>query len=144
MRIPCRAPFRKDIEDAPRTGFPGTFGEGWFKKFQEVQDMFFELREYRIKDEKRERWVKLMEEKIIPFQMSKGMVAVGSFVAVDEPDLYVWIRRFENEEEAERLYKEVYESEYWRTEIKPQADEMLDRERMRITRLEATEKSVIR
>ena len=106
--------------------------------------MFFELREYRIKDEKRERWVKLMEEQIIPFQMSKGMVAVASFVAVDEPDLYVWIRRFENEEEAERLYKEVYESEYWRTEIKPLADEMFDREKMRITRLEATGKSVIR
>ncbi|MBN2060429.1 MAG: hypothetical protein JW882_08430 [Deltaproteobacteria bacterium] len=51
--------------------------------------MFFELREYRIKGEKRERWVKLMEVKIIPFQMSKGMVAVGSFVAVDELDFYV-------------------------------------------------------
>ena len=106
--------------------------------------MFFELREYRIKDGKRERWVKLMEEKIIPFQMSKGMVAVGSFVALDEPDLYVWIRRFKNEDEAERLYKEVYESDYWRAEITPQADEMLDRERMRVTRLAATEKSVIR
>ena len=106
--------------------------------------MFFELREYRIKDGKRKRWVKLMEEKIIPFQISKGMVAVGSFVALDEPDLYVWIRRFENEEEAERLCKEVYESEYWRTEIKPESDEMLDRDRMRITRLAATEKSVIR
>ena len=106
--------------------------------------MFFELREYRIRDGKRERWVKLMEEKIIPFQMSKGMVAVGSFVALDEPDLYIWIRRFENEEEAERLYKEVYESDFWKTEITPQADEMLDRERMRITRLAATEKSVIR
>ena len=106
--------------------------------------MFFELREYRIKDEKRDRWVKLMEEDIIPFQVSKGMVFVGSFVAPDEPDLYVWIRRFESEEEAERLYKEVYESEYWKTEIKPQADEMLDRERMRITKLEATPKSVIR
>jgi hypothetical protein len=106
--------------------------------------MFFELREYRIKDGKRERWVKLMEEKIIPFQMSKGMVAVGSFVAMDEPDLYVWIRRFDSEEEAERLYKDVYESEYWKTEIKPEADEMLDRARMRITRMTATEKSVIR
>jgi len=106
--------------------------------------MFFELREYRIKDGKRKRWVKLMEEKIIPFQISKGMVAVGSFVALDEPDLYVWIRRFENEEEAERLCKEVYESEYWRTEIKPESDEMLDRDRMRITRLAATDKSVIR
>ena len=106
--------------------------------------MFFELREYRIKDGKRDRWVRLMEEKIIPFQVSKGMVAVGSFVAVDEPGLYVWIRRFENEEEAERLYKDVYESEYWKTEIKPEADKMLDRDRMRITRLTATDKSVIR
>jgi hypothetical protein len=111
---------------------------------QGVRVMFFELREYRIKDNNRERWVKLMEEKIIPFQISKGMVAVGSFVAVDQPDLYVWIRRFESEEEAERLYKAVYDSEYWRTEIKPQADEMLDREKMRITRLAATAKSVIR
>jgi hypothetical protein len=84
-----------------------------------------------------------MEEKIIPFQTSKGMVAVGGFVALDEPDLYVWMRRFENEEEAERLYKEVYESEYWKKEIKPEADEMLDRERMRVVRLEATSKSVI-
>ena len=70
--------------------------------------------------------------------------SIASFVAPDEPDLYVWIRRFDSEEEAERLYKEVYESDYWKTEIKPQADEMLDRERMRITRLEATPKSVIR
>jgi len=106
--------------------------------------MFFELREYRIKDGKRERWVELMEEEIIPFQISKGIVVVGSFVAMDEPDLYVWIRRFENKDEADRLYKEVYESDYWRTEIKPQADEMLDRDKMRVTRLEATEKSVIR
>ncbi len=106
--------------------------------------MFFELRQYRIKDGKRDRWVKLMEEKIIPFQVSKGMVFVASFVSLDEPDLYVWIRRFESEEEAERLYGEVYESDFWRTEIKPFADEMLDRERMLVTRMAATEKSVIR
>jgi hypothetical protein len=105
--------------------------------------MFFELREYRIKEGKRAQWVKLMEEKIIPFQMSKGMVAVGSFVALDEPDLYVWMRRFKNNDEAERLYREVYESEYWKTEIKPEADVMLNRERMRVIRLEATPKSVI-
>lgn len=105
--------------------------------------MFFELREYRIKDGKRDRWVKVMEEKIIPFQISKGMVAVASFVSKDESDLYVWIRRFESEKEAERLYKDVYESDYWKNEIKPLADEMLDREHMRIVKLEATPKSVV-
>ena len=104
----------------------------------------FELRQYRIKDGKRARWVKLMEEEVIPFQISKGVVVVGSFIAEEEEDLYIWIRRFENEEERERLYKEIYESDYWINEVKPQADEMLDRERMEITRLVATPKSVIR
>ncbi len=105
--------------------------------------MFFELRQYRVKNGQRERWAQLMEEKIIPFQISKGMVVMGSFVAPEEPDLYVWIRRFESEEERVRLYKAVYETDYWRNEIAPLADEMLDRERMVITRLEPTPKSVM-
>jgi hypothetical protein len=105
--------------------------------------MFFELRQYRIKDGQRDRWVKLMEETVIPFQISKGVVVIGSFIAQEEEDLYVWIRRFESEEARERLYREIYESDFWINEVKPQADEMLDRERMHITRLEATPKSVI-
>jgi hypothetical protein len=105
--------------------------------------MFFELRQYRIKGGQRERWVKLMEEEIIPFQVSKGMVVIGSFVSQEEEDLYVWIRRFEDEEERERLYDDVYESDYWKNEIRPQIDEMLDRETMNVTRIEATPKSVI-
>jgi hypothetical protein len=105
--------------------------------------MFFELRQYRVKPGQRDSWVKLMEQKIIPFQISKGMVVIGSFIGQEEEDLYVWVRRFESEEERERLYKEVYESDYWQNEIAPQVGEMLDRERTIVTRLEATTKSVI-
>ena len=43
----------------------------------------------------RERWVRWMEEKIIPYQVALGVVVVGSFVAEEDPDLYVWIRRFD-------------------------------------------------
>ncbi len=106
--------------------------------------MFFEHREYRINEGQRERMVKLMEEEVIPFQVSKGIVVVGSFVAMDDPDLYVWIRRFESEAEAERLYKEVYDSDVWKNEIGPLVGEMLDRENIRVTRLAATPMSVIR
>lgn len=105
--------------------------------------MFFELRQYRVKPGQRESWVRLMEEKIIPFQISKGMVVIGSFVGQEETDLYVWIRRFESEEERVRLYQEVYQSDFWQNEISPQVDEMLDRERIQVTRLEATPRSVI-
>ena len=106
--------------------------------------MLFELRQYRTRSGKREAWVKMMEEEIIPFQTSKGVVVVGSFVGEDEDDLYVWIRRFDSEAERERLYEAVYESDYWKNEIAPRIPEHLDRERHVVTRMEATGKSVLR
>src|ERR671933_2457977 len=105
--------------------------------------MFFELRQYRTKPGQREKWVKFMEEEIIPFQVSKGMVILGSFVGQEEDDLYVWIRRFESEEERERLYQAVYESDRWKNEIAPQVGELIDRSKIVVTRIEATPKSVI-
>src|SRR5512140_3352115 len=56
--------------------------------------MIFELRQYRLRPGQRERWVKWMEEKIIPYQVALGVVVIGSFVAEEDPDLYVWMRRF--------------------------------------------------
>lgn len=106
--------------------------------------MFFELRQYRTKPGQRENWVKCMEEEIIPFQVSKGMVIVGSFVGEEEGDLYVWIRRFDSEDERKRLYEAVYESDYWKNEIAPKVPEMLDRDKIKVTRIQATPKSVMK
>ena len=106
--------------------------------------MFFELRQYRIKPGQMERWVKFMDEVLIPFQSSKGMVIVGSFVSQDEADLYVWIRRFEDEADKERLYKAVYESDAWLNEYKPLVGEMNDREKIMVTRIAPTARSIIR
>lgn len=106
--------------------------------------MLFELRQYRMKPGQAENWVRLMEEKIIPFQIAKGMVVVGSWVGEAEPDLYVWIRRFDSEEERVRLYAEVYESDFWKNEIAPIAGDMIYRDKHVITRLLPTAKSVLR
>lgn len=85
-----------------------------------------------------------MEEEVIPFQTSKGIVVVGSFVGEEEDDLYVWIRRFDSESERERLYEAVYESDYWKDEMAPRVLEYIDRERTVVTRMEPTGKSVLR
>ena len=50
--------------------------------------MFFELREYRTLPGQRQNWVDFMEQTIIPFQVSKGMVILGSFTGEEEDDLY--------------------------------------------------------
>ena len=106
--------------------------------------MIFELRQYRVYPGKMEEWVRFMEEVIIPFQVSKGMVICGSFVGEEEEDLYVWIRRFDSEEDRERLYEAVYESDTWKNEVADEVGTMLDRDKIVVTRLEPTSKSVIR
>jgi NIPSNAP len=106
--------------------------------------MFFELRQYRTRPGQRENWVRFAEEEVIPFQISKGMVLVGSWTGEQEDDLFVWMRRFESEAERERLYAAVYESDHWKNTIAPQIPAMLDRDRMVITRIEPTARSVIR
>jgi hypothetical protein len=106
--------------------------------------MLFELRQYKTHPGQRDKWVQYMEEKIIPFQVSKGMVIVGSFVAEEDPNSYIWIRRFESEQDRERLYKEVYESDYWKNEVAPEVPTMLDRDKIVVTRLNPTQKSVVR
>ena len=105
--------------------------------------MFFELREYRTLPGQRENWVRFMEEEIIPFQVSKGMVILGSFTGEEEDDLYIWIRRFESEAQREKLYAAVYESERWVNEIGPEVPKMLDRSKIVVRRIEATPRSVI-
>ncbi len=106
--------------------------------------MLFELREYHCKPGKRDEWVRFMEEVVIPFQTSQGMVVVASFVGEAADDLYVWIRRFDSEAERARLYQAVYESDTWKNEMSPKVPEMLDRTKTVVTRLNPTAKSVIR
>ncbi len=103
--------------------------------------MLFELRQYHIRPGCREAWVRLMEDEVIPFQVAQGMVILGSFVGEDDESVYVWIRRFADEDERKRLYAAVYESDHWKTNIGPRIPELMDREQIRVTRLTPTPKS---
>jgi hypothetical protein len=105
--------------------------------------MFFELRQYHIRPGQQKAWVACMEEEIIPFQVKMGMVVLGSFVGEEDESVYVWLRRFESEQERKRLYDLVYQSDYWKTEIAPRVPTMIDRELIKVTRLVATPRSVI-
>ena len=72
---------------------------------------FFELRIYQVFAGKMTEWLELMENTIIPFQVSKGMIIHGSFTensfdrfhlsngiremdTLENRNLYIWIRRF--------------------------------------------------
>ncbi|MCY4143042.1 MAG: NIPSNAP family protein [Gammaproteobacteria bacterium] len=106
--------------------------------------MFYELRQYKIQPGKMDEWVALMEEVIIPFQVAKGMVIVGSFRGEVDDTVYVWMRRFDSEAERERLYREVYGSEKWREAIQPRVAELMDMTSVSVQRIVPTLRSVVR
>ena len=103
---------------------------------------FYELRQYKIRPGKMDEWIQFMEEEILPFQISKGMVVTGSYRGEEDDSIYIWMRRFENEEERERLYEAVYESDEWKEKIAPRVPELMDRSAVQVTRIVPTPKSV--
>ena len=105
---------------------------------------FYELRQYKVLPGKMDEWVKIMEEEIIPFQISKGMVICGSFRGETDNSAYIWIRRFNSEAEREVQYKAVYETDHWKTKIAPRVPSCLDRAAMVVTRIIPTSKSTVR
>ncbi|NNG02558.1 MAG: NIPSNAP family containing protein [Inquilinus sp.] len=98
----------------------------------------YELRQYKVRDGQMSAWLDLMEGEIIPYVVSKGMVFTASFRAEDDPSVYVWIRRFEDEADRERLYAKVYESEHWKSDLSPRIGDLLIREEAIIHRLVPT------
>ncbi len=106
--------------------------------------MIFELREYRIKTGMRPSWVKLMDEMIIPFQQKMGMSIIGSFTAIEENDLYIWIRGFNSEDERLKLYDKVYGSDYWKKDVRNAMGDMLIKSEMKVTLMASTPESVLK
>ena len=122
---------------------------------------FFELRIYQIFPGKMDEWLSFMEKTIMPFQVEQGMVIHGSFV-MDSSDQfalengervmnsekkgnnYVWIRRFENQEEKVKLYKAVYESKEWVNNIAPTVANLVDRNSILVHNLSSTALSIMK
>ena len=104
---------------------------------------FYELRQYKVLPGQLEGWVKMMEEEIIPFQVAKGMVITGSFHGETDPSVYIWLRRFDSEEQRVALYAAVYESDHWKTKIAPRVPEYLVRSASVVTRIIPTSKSTV-
>ena len=103
----------------------------------------FEVREYPVREGKMDEWISFMEEKIVPFIVSKGMVPVAMFKSPKDPNLFLWIRRFENEAHRTELYTAVYESDEWQRDFKPVVRSLVDVENAVVHDLEPTRRSPV-
>ena len=122
---------------------------------------FFELRIYQVFPGKMTEWLELMENTIIPFQVSKGMIIHGSFTeksfdrfylkngkremeTLENRNLYIWIRRFKDLNHKKTLYKKVYESEEWVKNIAPIVETLINRNTIVVHNVNSTALSIMK
>jgi NIPSNAP len=106
--------------------------------------MQYELRQYWAKPGRRAELVRMMDHDILPFQVSCGVDVVASFVAAEDSDAYVWIRRWSSDEQRERVIAAVYDSTRWTDELMPAVRALISRERTIVTMLDPTAGSPLR
>lgn len=86
-----------------------------------------ELREYRIKPGKTKEWLDWMREEIVPYQISKGMNILDTYLRTDENgrDYFVWLREFESESSRQTIYQQTY-NDWWIKEVRPRVFSLID------------------
>jgi hypothetical protein len=85
-----------------------------------------EVRIYTIHKGKRDEFVKLYDEVLLPAQQRFGLDVLGQFVSLEDNQTFVWLRRFENEEERRRKWDEFYGSDLWKNELGPIANPLME------------------
>jgi hypothetical protein len=70
--------------------------------------MFYEIRTEHARTGRGTELARYLDNTVIPLHQELGMRVVGAFTAVDEPDSFVWIRRFEDAADRERILDAVH------------------------------------
>ncbi|MEM7189982.1 MAG: NIPSNAP family protein [Pseudomonadota bacterium] len=104
---------------------------------------FYEVRQYVVRPGKMAEWLKMFDDEIVPFQVGKGMVIPAVFSGEEDESVFIWLRRFNSEEERVQLYKAVYEDPFWTDEMAPRIGECIDRELIQVQRVTASGMSIL-
>ncbi|MGM5068771.1 NIPSNAP family protein [Rhodococcus qingshengii] len=98
--------------------------------------MFIEQYEYTVNLGMGDQWERFMLDQAVPYQRGRGMRIMGLFWADDEHTRFIWMRAFTNDEERERLYTAVYDSDDWQQNYLPEVRRLVVKGSSRTTRLD--------
>lgn len=107
----------------------------------DASESFYEIRRYRAHPGRRDELVQLMDDLILPFMVEHGVQVTASFTDADDPNAYVWIRRFDNESDRLARYEAVYEHLEWITVLGPKVLALMDDSAAVVTRAVPTSSS---
>jgi hypothetical protein len=72
-----------------------------------------ELRQYTLKPDQRETLIALFDREFVEPQEAAGMTVIGQFRDLDRPDMFVWLRGFEDMEVRKDALSAFYDGPVW-------------------------------
>lgn len=72
-----------------------------------------ELRQYTLKPGQRETLIALFDREFVETQEAAGMTVIGQFRDLDRPDMFVWLRGFEDMEARKSALTAFYDGPVW-------------------------------
>ncbi len=73
----------------------------------------YELRQYTLRPHVRDAFVTLFDAELLESQDAAGMRVLGQFRDLDRPDVFVWLRGFEDMSARRRALQAFYEGPVW-------------------------------
>jgi quinol monooxygenase YgiN len=85
-----------------------------------------ELRQYTLHPGMRDRLIELFDREFVESQEATGMVVIGQFRDMDNPDRFVWLRGFEDMQTRARALQKFYGGPVWKAHREAANATMID------------------
>ena len=79
--------------------------------------MIIEMRTYKIKPGKRERFLEIFRHRSVPAHRDIGMKILGPFLSLEDPDTFFFMRGFPDLASRDPMKAQFYEGELWKREL---------------------------
>ena len=88
--------------------------------------MIIEMRTYKTKPGKRDRFLEIFRSRSVPAHAEIGMKILGPFLSVEDPDIFFFMRGFPDLASREPMKAKFYEGDLWKRELEAVLMPMLD------------------
>ena len=86
-----------------------------------------EMRTYWTKPGRRADFLRIFREKVMPAHEALGMRIIGPFLAVDDPEVFFWMRGFPDPAGREAMKSAFYAGPLWTEDLEKTLFPLLDR-----------------
>src|SRR5437870_13266448 len=79
--------------------------------------MIIEMRTYKTKPGKRSQFLEIFRSKSIPAHTEIGMIILGPFLSIEDPDAFFFMRGFRDVASREPRKAKFYDCELWKRDL---------------------------